>query len=104
MNARQKAKHYKKLYERTLYSVQPVKIIAYRSSSVKLKGKICIPRLLFPAAMTCEELAEEKKIRQELACRLVDELEKYITVKVEPSIDRNYIDAVGSVEVIKYDI
>lgn len=96
-------KYYKKLYEKTQYNVCPVRIVDYGSPTVKLKIKMSVPRSIFPATMTCEELAEEKKIRQELVCRLADELEKYITVNVEPSIDRNYIDAVGSLEVIKYD-
>ena len=101
MNLRQKAKYYKKLYEKTQYNVRPVRVVDYRSQTVKLKIKMSVPRSIFPPTMTCEELAEEKKLRQELACRLMNELEKYIMVKVEPSIERNYIDAVGSLEVIK---
>jgi hypothetical protein len=102
MNARQKAKYYKKLYEKTQYNVCPVKIVDYRSPIVKLKIKMSIPRSIFPAAMACEELAEVPEIKRELSCRLVEELKEYIKVDVEPSIDRNYIDAVGSVEVIKW--
>ena len=101
MNARQKAKRYKKLYEKTRYNVCPVKLIEHRSSSVRLKIKMSVPRSIFPATMACEELAEVPEIKRELSCRLVEELKEYIKVDVEPSIDRNYIDCVGSVEVIK---
>jgi hypothetical protein len=52
--------------------------------------------------MACEELAEVPEIKRKLSCRLVEELKEYIKVDVEPSIDRNYIDAMGSVEVIKW--
>jgi hypothetical protein len=102
MNARQKAKYYKKLYEKTQYNICPVKIVDYRSPIVKLKIKISIPRSIFPATMACEELAEVPEIKRKLSCRLVEELKEYIKVDVEPSIDRNYIDAMGSVEVIKW--
>lgn len=101
MNARQKAKHYKKLYEQTLYSVQPVKIIAYRSSSVRLKVKMSVPRSIFPPAMTCKAIAEIPEIKRELSCKLVEELKEYIKVDVEPSIERNFIDVVGTMEVVK---
>lgn len=101
MNARQKAKHYKKLYEKAQYNVCPVRIVDYRSAIVKLKIKMSIPRSIFPPTMTYEGLAEVPEIKRELSCKLVEELKEYIKVEVEPSIDRNYIDAVGSLEVIK---
>lgn len=104
MNARQKAKHYKKLYEKTQYNVCPVRLVTYRSSTVRLKIKMSVPRSIFPPTMKCEAIAEMPEIKRELSCRLVEELKEYIKVDVEPSIERNYIDAVGSVEVIKYDI
>lgn len=99
MNARQKAKHYKKLYEQTRYN--PVRLVTYRSSTVGLKIKMSVPRSIFPPTMKCEAIAEMPEIKRELSCRLVEELKEYIKVDVEPSIERNYIDVVGTVEVIK---
>ena len=101
MNARQKAKRYKKLYEQTQYSIRPVRVVDYRSQIVKLKIKMSVPRSIFPSTMTCEELAKVPEIKRELSCRLIEELKECIKVEVEPSIERNYIDAMGSVEVIK---
>lgn len=104
MNARQKAKYYKKLYEKTQYNVCPVRIVDYRSPIVKLKIKMSVPRSIFPATMTCEELAEVPEIKRELSCRIADELKEYIKVDAELSqAERNFFDVVGSLEVVKYD-
>ena len=60
-----------------------------------------VPRSIFPSTMTCEELAKVPEIKRELSCKLVEELKEYIKVDVEPSIERNFIDVVGTMEVVK---
>ena len=102
MNARQKAKHYKKLYEQTRFNVIRPELKLFNGSRVKLKCKQSVPREVFPV-MSALGVVKETEIKRELAYKLAEALTEYMSVEVEPSSNPYFIDVVASVEVIKWN-
>lgn len=102
MNARQKAKHYKKLYEQTRFNVIRPEFKRFNGSRVKLKCKKSVPREVFPVVIA-SGVVKETEIKRELAYRLAEKLTEYMNVDVEPSSNPYFIDVVGSVEVVKWN-
>lgn len=102
MNARQKAKHYKKLYEQTRYNTIQPEFKMFNGSRVKLKCRKSVPREVFPV-VTASGVVVNAEIKRELAYRLAEGLTEYMTVDVEQSSNPYLIDFVGSVEVVKWN-
>ena len=79
MNARQKAKHYKKLYERM--QKQPVKFQVHNFKTSIIKSAVCVP---YGLAKTLEtsDLGEVDFIKTKLASDLAKGLKETMDIKV----------------------
>lgn len=102
MNARQKAKHYKKLYEQTLYNVIRPEIKMCNNSRVKLKCRQTVDRDEF-YRISPNDTSILTFIRHALCKDLAERIIDCAKITVEPSTIPNHVDVVASVEVIKWN-
>lgn len=101
MNARQKAKYYKKLYEVSKYNV-PRTIIKYDSRHVKkIKIKQCVEESVL-SQISADEKPPLYYVQREMCRSLAEELLKYITIERESCEIPYHVNFVGTLEVLQH--
>lgn len=98
MNARQKAKHYKRLYEELLN--EPIKYNVISQKIDTLEFSKLYPQ---PIITSSDEDITTKILTRDLVNSLVDQMDKYVTIKTEflPFMHQYKFNAV--VEVVRRD-
>lgn len=98
MNARQKAKHYKRMYEELLN--RPINPIVINHKVDTLRFSRLYPR---PIITSSDEDITTKILTRDLVNALVDQMDKYVTIKTEflPFMHQYKFNAV--VEVVRRD-
>lgn len=98
MNARQKAKHYKRMYEELLN--KPLKLIVITQKIDTLEISRLYPQ---PIITRSDEDITTKILTRDLVNALVDQMDKYVTIKTEflPLMNQYKFNAV--VEVVRRD-
>ena len=97
MNARQKAKHYKKLYERM--QKQPVNFQVHNFKTSIIKSAVCLP---YEMAKTLEtsELGEVDFIKSKLASDLAERIKEAMDITVVDYPPQCVYTVYGTVRVV----
>lgn len=99
MNARQKAKHYKKLYETSMYNVPHKKIKCDGRIVKKIKIKQCVEESVI-TQISADEKPPLYYVQRKMCRSLSEEIMKYMTYELESCEIPYHVNLVGTVEVL----